>query len=132
MKVKSYFCFQYKSNQSNFKTTSNQMNDANLVAKTAYVTVNMKVSSLEDLNQRYAAFVFPILHKHEGEMIAGTPTPLVKEGEWDGNWAAILRFPSMEKALAWYNDEDYQPYKNLRINEMQLEAGRVIMLESLV
>jgi len=107
------------------------MNDANLAAKPAYVTVNMKVSSLEDLNQRYATFVFPILHKYEGEMIAGTPTPMVKEGEWDGNWAAILRFPSMDAALAWYNAEEYQPLKNLRINEMQVEAGRVIMLESL-
>jgi len=36
-------------------------------------------------------------------MIAGTPAPTVLEGKWDGSWAAILRFPSMEMAQAWYN-----------------------------
>jgi len=31
-------------------------------------------------------------------MIAGCATPTVKEGDWDGNPAAILRFPSLEAA----------------------------------
>ena len=50
----------------------------------------MRVKSLEELNQRYAQFAIPILQKHGGQMIAGTPTPNVKEGDWDGNWAAVL------------------------------------------
>ncbi len=97
--------------------------------KPAFIMVQMKVKSLEDLNQRYAPFVFPILQKYEGQMIAGSASPIVKEGDWDGNWAAVLRFPSMEAANAWYNAEEYQPFKELRINEMQLEAGRVVILE---
>jgi len=101
------------------------------VVKPAYIMVQMKVESIEDLIQRYAQFAIPILHKHGGEMIAGTPTPKVKEGDWNGNWAAILRFPSMEAAEGWYNSEEYQPYKNLRINEIQSEAGRVVIIEGL-
>jgi uncharacterized protein (DUF1330 family) len=50
---------------------------------------------IEELNQRYAQFAIPILIKHGGQMIAGTPTPSVKEGDWNGNWAAVLQFPSM-------------------------------------
>ena len=100
-------------------------------AKQAYIMVQMKVESLEELNQRYAQFAIPILHKHGGQMIAGTPVPKVKEGDWDGNWAAVLRFPSIEAAEGWYNSEEYQPYKNLRINELQSEAGRVVMLEAM-
>ena len=96
--------------------------------KPAYIMVHMKVESLEDLNQRYASFVFPILHKYEGQMIAGSATPIVKEGDWDGNWAAVLRFPNMEAAEGWYNSEEYQPYKNLRINELQSEVGRVVII----
>jgi len=101
------------------------------VVKPAYIMVQMKVENLEDLIQRYAQFAIPILHKHGGVMIAGSPTPKVKEGDWDGNWAAILRFPSMEAAEGWYNSEEYQPYKNLRINELQSEAGRVVIIEGL-
>lgn len=99
------------------------------VSKPAYIMVQMKVKSLEDLSQRYAPFVFPILQKYEGAMIAGSSTPMVKEGEWDGNWAAILRFPSMQAAIDWYHSEEYQPYKALRMDEMQLEVGRVVILE---
>ena len=89
------------------------------VAKPAYIMVQMKVDSLEELNQRYAQFAIPILHKHGGQMIAGTPAPNVKEGDWDGNWAAVLQFPSMEAAEGWYNSAEYQPYKAIRMNELQ-------------
>ncbi|MEI7424497.1 MAG: DUF1330 domain-containing protein [Prolixibacteraceae bacterium] len=98
------------------------------VVKPAYIMVHMKVDSLEELNQRYAQFAIPILYKHGGQMIAGTPEPKVKEGDWNGNWAAVLQFPSMEAAEGWYNSEEYQPYKNLRINELQSEAGRVVII----
>jgi len=98
------------------------------VVKPAYIMVQMKVESLEELTQRYAQFAIPMLHKHGGQMIAGTPMPKVKEGDWDGNWAAVLSFPSMEAAEGWYNSEEYQPYKNLRINELQSEAGRVVII----
>jgi uncharacterized protein (DUF1330 family) len=110
-------------------------NDKNMEVDTgvkpAYIMVQMKVKSLEELNQRYAQFAIPILHKHGGQMIAGTPTPTVKEGDWDGNWAAVLSFPSMEAAEGWYNSEEYGPYKNLRINELQSEEGRVVIIPGL-
>jgi len=96
--------------------------------KPAYIMVQMKVDSLEELNQRYAQFAIPILMKHGGQMIAGTPAPNVKEGDWNGNWAAVLQFPSMEAAEGWYNSDEYQPYKNLRINELQSEVGRVVII----
>jgi uncharacterized protein (DUF1330 family) len=110
-------------------------NDKNMevdtAVKPAYIMVQMKVKSLEELNQRYAQFAIPILHKHGGQMIAGTPTPTVKEGDWDGNWAAVLSFPSMEAAEGWYNSEEYKPYKNLRINELQSEVGRAVIIPGL-
>ena len=106
-------------------------NESVNVTKPAYIMVQMKVESLEELNQRYAQFAIPILLKHGGQMIAGTPTPTVKEGDWDGNWAAVLCFPSMEAAEGWYNSEEYQPYKHLRINELQSESGRVVIIPGL-
>jgi len=102
--------------------------DSTNLVKPAYIMVQMKVDSMEALNQRYAQFAIPLLHKFGGQMIAGTPVPTVKEGDWNGNWAAVLQFPSMEAAEGWYNSEEYQPYKNLRINELQSEAGRVVVI----
>jgi uncharacterized protein (DUF1330 family) len=120
----------YKSNNLNLKKMDNQekSTESAQVTKPAYIMVQMKVDILEELNQRYAQFAIPILMKHGGQMIAGTPAPIIKEGEWDGNWAAVLQFPSMEAAEGWYNSEEYQPYKNLRINELQSEAGRVVII----
>jgi uncharacterized protein (DUF1330 family) len=34
----------------------------------------------------------------------------------------------MEAAEGWYNSKEYQPYKNLRINELQSEEGRVVII----
>jgi uncharacterized protein (DUF1330 family) len=101
------------------------------VTKPGYIMVNMKVKSMQELGERYAQYAIPTLHKHGGIMIAGTPSPIVKEGDWSGNWAAVLQFPSMAAAEAWYNSEEYQPYKELRINELQQEAGRIVFLEGL-
>ena len=105
-----------------------QSTQSSAVLKPAYIMVQMKVNSLEELNQRYAQFAIPILLKHDGKMIAGTPAPHVKEGDWDGNWAVVLQFPSMEAAEGWYNSDEYQPYKNLRMHELQSEAGRVVII----
>jgi uncharacterized protein (DUF1330 family) len=107
----------------------NENNNPEPASKPGFVMVHMKVHSLDDLNERYAPYVFPILAKHGGEMIAGTATPEVKEGEWNGNWAAVLKFPSVQAARNWYHDVEYQPYRDLRINEIQSEAGRVVILE---
>ena len=96
--------------------------------KPAYIMVQMKAKNLDELAKRYAQFAIPILHKHGGQMIAGTPEPKVKEGDWNGNWAAVLQFPSMEAAEGWYNSEEYKPYKQLRIDELQSEEGRVVII----
>jgi len=94
----------------------------------AYFMVQIKAKSFDELMQRYGNFVFPILEKFEGQMIAGSATPQVLEGSWDGNWAAVLRFPNMELAQAWYNSAEYQPLRDLRINELT-EHGRVLLVE---
>jgi uncharacterized protein (DUF1330 family) len=51
-------------------------------------------------------------------MIAGSATPITKEGSFTGNWSAVLRFPSMAVAEEWYESDDYAPYKDVRINEL--------------
>jgi len=98
--------------------------------KPAYFMVQVKAKSLEELSVRYAQAAIASLMKSGGQMIAGTPAPTVLEGKWDGSWAAILKFPSMEMAQAWYNSPEYQPLKELRINELT-EDGQILLVQGM-
>jgi len=92
------------------------------VTTPAYAMVQITIKNPPEFMERYAQHVFPILDKFGAQMIAGSPAPQTKEGSFDGNWAAVIRFPSMEVAEAWYNSPEYEPFKNPRIND--LTVGR--------
>jgi uncharacterized protein (DUF1330 family) len=94
----------------------------------AYAMVQIKIKNPAEFNERYSQFVFPILEKAGAQMVAGSPTPTTREGDFDGNWAAILRFPSMSAAQAWYDSADYEPFKQLRINELT-DSNSIVFLE---
>lgn len=98
--------------------------------KPAYFMVQIKAKDFKDLSQRYAQFAISMLRKFGGEMIAGSPAPTVLEGGWDGNWAAVLRFPTIAMAYDWYNSAEYKPLKDLRINELT-DGGRVVLIEGM-
>ncbi len=93
-----------------------------------YGLVQLDITNPEEFMERYAQYVFPILDAWGVEMIAGSSTPTTKEGSFSGNWAAVLRFPSMEVAEAWYESADYEPYKNLRIDELTA-SGSLVFVE---
>ena len=107
----------------------NKMTDT-ISKKPAYFLVQVKAKDMEELSNRYAQYAIASLMKLGGEMIAGTPAPNVLEGKWDGSWAAILRFPSLEMAKTWYNSPDYEPLKKLRINELT-ESGQILLIEGM-
>ena len=97
--------------------------------KPVFGLVQLNIKNPEEFMGRYAQHVFPILDAWGVEMIAGSTTPTTKEGSFSGNWAAVLRFPSMEVAEAWYESEDYEPFKKLRINELT-DSGSLVFVES--
>ncbi|NBW81557.1 DUF1330 domain-containing protein [bacterium] len=98
--------------------------------KPAYFLVQVNAKNMQDLSDRYAQYAIPSLIKFGGEMIAGTPSPNVLEGRWDGNWAAILRFPSLDMAKTWYNSSEYKPLKELRMNELT-NFGQILLIEGM-
>jgi uncharacterized protein (DUF1330 family) len=53
-------------------------------------------------------------------------TAKVIEGEWDGNWAAVVRFKDMATAEAFYSSPEYKPLKELCTNELT-ESNRVLL-----
>jgi len=95
--------------------------------KPAYGLVQINITNQAEFMERYAQHVFPILDKWGIEMIAGTDSPVTKEGSFAGNWSAILRFPSMELAEEWYASADYSPYRKLRMEELT-DSGSLVFI----
>lgn len=46
-------------------------------------------------------------------VIRGNPVQ-VMEGSWDFDRMVLLEFPNKERALEWYNSEEYQKAKKIR------------------
>ena len=107
------------------KKKGQQMSDKK---KPYYAMVQINIKDQNDFMERYAKHVFPILEQFKIKMLAGSFTPITKEGDFSGNWAAILEFPSKEVADAWYDSKEYEPYKELRINELT-DFSSVVFVE---
>jgi uncharacterized protein (DUF1330 family) len=65
--------------------------------------------------QGYPPAVRPLLQKYGAEVIAMDTQPICLEGT-ARTMNAIIKFPSEEAALSCYNDPDYQPVKQIRLN----------------
>jgi len=99
-------------------------------ATPAYGLVQINITNQDEFMERYAQHVFPILAAWGIEMIAGSASPTTKEGAFGGNWAAVLRFPSMAVAEEWYASDDYAPYRDLRMNELT-DSGTLVFIEGM-
>jgi uncharacterized protein (DUF1330 family) len=98
--------------------------------KLAYGLVQINITNQAEFMERYAQHVFPILAKWGIEMIAGSDTPVTKEGTFKGNWSAVLRFPSMALAEEWYDSDDYAPYRDIRMNELT-DSGSLVFVQGM-
>ena len=75
-----------------------------------YVIAQLRVTNPENYKE-YIEKVNPIVKKFDGEF-------LVRNGEYqifDGE----TKFPSYERALEWYNSEEYKPIKQIRLDNSE-------------
>src|SRR5215213_6829823 len=72
------------------------------------------ITDMEEF-QNYPPKVRPLLAKYKAEVIAMDMQPICLEGE-ARMMNAIIKFPSEEAALSCYNDPEYQPVKQIRLN----------------
>src|SRR5262245_43816336 len=63
--------------------------------------------------QKYPEIVIALLPKYGGEVLASDTNGLLVEGTMR-TMNAVVRFPSKEAALGFYNDPDYQEAKRIR------------------
>ena len=79
-----------------------------------YVISNIDVKNPEAYKE-YIDKVKPIVEKFGGEYLVRAGEYKVIDGEWQYPRTVIIKFSSYEKALEWYNSEEYQPVKPIRL-----------------
>jgi uncharacterized protein (DUF1330 family) len=67
-----------------------------------------------DKYKEYARGAFPTMKTHKCEVLVDEHDPVLLEGDWTGARTIILKWPSKQAALDWYNSPEYQGIVGLR------------------
>lgn len=79
-----------------------------------FMVVNLEISDAAEY-RKYEKGFFPILKKYQGEFVTYDDNPVHLEGDSPrAGRMIIFRFPSEEKARAWFADPDYQAISEFR------------------
>ena len=69
----------------------------------------------EEGRLRYRELLAPALEQFDGHFVAATTDVQVKEGDWQhAGILVLIRFPTLEQALAWYRSDAYRPALQVR------------------
>ena len=66
--------------------------------------------------KEYVEKVKPIAERYGGEYIIRGGESTIVEGSWAYPRTVVIKFPSYEKALEWYNSKEYKPIKQIRLD----------------
>lgn len=78
-----------------------------------YIVAEIRI----DDPKRYAEYqdgFLPVFARYEGEILAVSDDVRVLEGKWPYTRSVIIRFPSEEKAKAWYASPEYLELARIR------------------
>ena len=104
--------------------------DQNSMHKRGYVLMQAEMVDRNMFFVRYAVPAEVEVVRHRGHALVATFNKQVIEGAWPNNWSLILRFPSVEAAMTWYNSPKYQavvPYRHAAT-----AYGNMVVLEGTV
>ena len=80
-----------------------------------FAIFNIEIKKPEEYKE-YVDKVKPIAEKYGGEYIVRGGETTIIEGNWTYPRTVVIKFPSYERALEWYNSEEYQPVKQIRLD----------------
>ena len=86
-----------------------------------YVIANIDVKKPEAYKE-YVSKVKTIVEKFGGEYLVRAGEYKVIDGEWKYSRTVVIKFPTYEKALEWYNSEEYKPVKPIRLENTLTNA----------
>ena len=80
----------------------------------AYVIARVEVTDRQRY-KKYLELTPATIAKYEGRFIARGGEMVSLEGSEEKRRVVILEFPSFERAKQWYNSEEYQAVRKLRV-----------------
>ena len=83
-----------------------------------YVIAQLKVTNPENYKE-YVNKVTEVVQKFGGEYLVRNGEYQCVEGETKFPRIVVIKFPSYEKALEWYNSDEYKPVKLIRLNNSE-------------
>ena len=83
-----------------------------------YVIAQLKVTNSENYKE-YVEKVTPLVKKFGGEFLVRAGEFQIFDGETNFPRIIILKFPTYEKALEWYNSKEYKPIKQIRLDNSE-------------
>ena len=83
-----------------------------------YIIAQINVKNIENY-QEYLKKVTVIAKKYDGEYIVRAGNFEIMEGVWPFKRNVIIKFPTIDKAKDFYNSEEYNPVKKIRIENSE-------------
>ena len=90
-----------------------------------YAIAQVEVTNPEDYKE-YLDKVTDTVKKFGWEYLVRGGDYQCFEGEWKFPRKVVIKFPSYEKALDWYNSEEYKPVRQIRLNN---SVGNFIIIK---
>ena len=83
-----------------------------------YAIFNINVTNPVNY-KNYIDQVKPVAEKFGAEYIVRGGENQVIEGTWQHPRTVVIKFPSYEKALEWYNSDEYKSIKQIRLDNAE-------------
>ena len=90
-----------------------------------YLIVQITIADREEYALYEAGFM-EVFMKHGGTMLSVDESPTVIEGDWTASRSVLIRFPSDDAAMNWYNSPEYQ---NLAKHRFKASTGNCILVQ---
>ena len=91
----------------------------------AYVLANVQVTNAQQYEE-YKRLSTIAMKAHGAEVCVRGGQTEVLEGDWTPNRVVLLKFPSMDKAKAFYDSPEYQAAKQAREG---IAVMRMVLIE---
>lgn len=96
--------------------------------KSVYFVASHKVLDRTTINDVYLPRAVDCLNKYDVEILCVNESTEIIEGQTGHDRLVILRFPSRDEAMRWYQSPEYQSMINPRLDSVE---GMLILAEGL-
>ena len=97
--------------------------------KAVYMIGDVDIKNIEEY-KKYMEKVKPMIESYGGEyLIRGGDIDALETNLWEPTRMVLVKFPNKEKAMEWYNSDEYKPYKNIRLDNA---SSNILMVEGLL